>query len=223
MALNTPPKVATVQFDVDGDILLLLSSSEGSARFQVSSSALCLASPVFRAMLGAKSKFKESKDLQEKKCGEPPLEITLGDDDPKALAIILRIIHHQPSYVPESLSEQNLWQIAILLDKYDLREATKFWIDLWVKPYLNPAGQPLALSSYFTGGRGIFLAYAFGNEILFKSISKDIILTWTSIEGQHLESPSGNSTLLDAGSFWFVPQSIIGIYMPRPSQLCFGL
>ena len=221
--------MANVQFDADGDILLLLGDIlRGSARFQVSSHALCLTSPVFRAMLGANGKFKESKDLQGKKSGEPPVEITLHDDDPEALAVILRIVHHQHDCVPESLSEANLWQIAILVDKYDLREATKLWINLWIKPYLDQAGLPLASSSYFTGDKGIFLAYAFGNEVLFKSISKNIILTWKSTPSEHLERPSpllcpephmGQFEPLlrriekPSVPFKFVPQSIVGIYI----------
>ena len=204
MTLDLPPKVATIQFDVDGDILLLLSSSEGSARFQVSSNALCLASPVFRAMLGAKSKFKESKDLQEQKGSESPLEITLSDDDPKALAIILRIIHHQLGYVPALLAEENLWEIAILVDKYDLGDTAKIWANLWVKPYLTSE------SSYFAGDRGISLAYVLNNEDLFKRISKDIILTWVCTPDIPQLHPGASTT---AASFQFVPQFIVSIYI----------
>ena len=210
-----PPKVANVQFDADGDILLLLPSFNRVARFQVSSSALCLASPVFRTMLstGRGGRFKESKDLQEKKSGEPTVEITLKDDNPDALAVILRIIHHQHDFVPESLSERNLWQIAILVDKYDLREVTKLWIELWVRPYLKPNGSPLPSSSYFKGYKGIFLAYAFGNGILFKRISKGIILNWESTPDQHIMRPRYYvESLLGTDSFEFVPQSIVGMY-----------
>ena len=208
-----PPKVANIRFDTDGDTLLLLFPVGGSARFQVSSSALCLASPVFRAMLGAKGKFKESKSLQKRKSGDPPVEITLKDDNPDALAVILRIIHYQHDSVPESLSEENLWQIAMLIDKYDLRVATKPWINLWTQPYLSFAGLPLASSSYFTGDRGIFLAYVFGKDILFKNISKSIILTWMSIPGHHRLHPSDFATGSRAGSFEFVPQPVVGIYI----------
>ena len=196
---SVAPKLANVQFDADGDVLLLLHDNLGGvARFQVSSSALCLASPVFRAMLGANGSFKESKSLQERKGSEPPIEITLGGDNPQAMAVILRIIHHQHDYVPESLSEINLWQIAVLVDKYDLREAIKLWINLWIKPYLVIPG--LSCFSYLTEDTGLFLAYAFGNEILFRSISKDIILKW-------------KCTLLQPECFSYVPQTIVGIYI----------
>ena len=217
-----PPslKIANVQFDTDGDILLVLLSSEGIARFQVSSNALCLASPVFRVMVGTGGKFKESKDLQEKKSGEPPMEITLSDDNPSALAIILRIIHHQHGSVPKTLSELYLWQVAILVDKYDLLEAVTLWIDRWIQPYLDSTGLPLTSSSYFTGDKGVFLAYAFGKEIIFKSISKEIILTWMS--PSDLQSPTWMSPSdlqlrpkdnLTQIAFDFVPQSIVGIYI----------
>lgn len=212
MALNLPPKVAIVQFDVDGDIVLLLCSDEGNIRFQASSSALCLASPVFSAMLGAKGKFKESKSLQEKKSSEPPVEITLNDDDPKALAVILKIIHHQHDSVPGSLAEDCLWKVTILVDKYDLREATMPWTYIWAQRYLNPDGSPLASCTYFTGDRGIFLAYALWDGIIFKSISKNIILTWMSTPDQHLLRHS-DPMRASRVPFEFVPQSIVGMYI----------
>ena len=214
MALRLFRKVVNFQFDADGDILLLLlcSSDDGLARFQVSSSALCLASPVFRAMVGAKGKFKESKRLQERKSGEQPMEITLKDDNPKALAVILSIIHHQHDSVPESLPEENLWQIAILIDKYDLREVTKLWTNVWVQPYVGFAGLPLASSFYFNGDRGVFLAYAFCREMIFRSISKNIILTWRCDPDQHLLYPSG-FLATSRVRFEFVPQPIVGIYI----------
>lgn len=201
-------RATNIQFDADGDTLLLL--EEGTVQFQVSSSVLCLASPVFHAMLGANGKFKESKSLRERKDGEPPTEITLRDDNADALAVIFRILHHQHDSVPKSLSEENLWQIAILVDKYDLREATKLWVDLWIPHHFSDVGLPLALNSYFRDDRGVFLAYAFCNEIMFESISKNIILTWCATTDEYRLHPSFFSF---TPSFEFVPQSIAGIYI----------
>lgn len=174
-------------------------------RFLVSSSALCLASSVFRTMLSANGGFME---FQEKKSDDTPVEITLNDDNPDALTVVLRIIHHQHDSVKESLPEEDLWEIAILVDKYDLREATKPWINLWAQPYLYSDGLPLPSSVYFNGDRGLFLAYAFWNERIFKSVSKNIILTWRCTSEIPQLHPADSTT---ANSFQFVPQPIVGM------------
>jgi len=88
-------KVLGIQFDPDGDVILVIPSEalERTARFQVNSHSLCIASSVFRAMLGASARFKEGNALRNRDAGSPPIEITLGDDNPKALAVLLRIVH----------------------------------------------------------------------------------------------------------------------------------
>ncbi|KAF8425721.1 hypothetical protein BGX38DRAFT_1279198 [Terfezia claveryi] len=81
-------KAVTVQFDPEGDVISVLPCSEGTTRFQINSSILCLQSPVFREKLS--------------------LEISLTDDDPKALAIIQRILHLQHDWLPVSLDEDRV-------------------------------------------------------------------------------------------------------------------
>ena len=101
-----------------------------------------------------------------------------------------------------------MWEIAILVDKYDLREATKPWINLWVQPYLPYDGLPRTSSVYFNGDRGLFLAYAFGNEKLFKSVSKNIIFTWRCTPDIPQLHPVDSKM---TNSFQFVPQPIVGM------------
>ena len=171
MQLKSIGKVATVQFDPEGDVIFVLPCSEGTARFQINSSVVCLQSPVFKAMLGKNSQFKEARDLASRDAVGPPLEIPLADDDPKALAVILRVVHLQHKWVPVSLGEDRLYQVAILCDKYDMSQALGTYLDKWFKPYLGEQGEVLK-----SADKWLFMAYAFALPTLFTSCSKKVIL-----------------------------------------------
>jgi len=163
-------KVATVQFDPEGDVVFILPCNEGTARFQINSSVVCLQSPVFRAMLGRNSRFKEARDLASRDAIGPPLEISLADDNPKALAVILRMLHLQHDSVPVSLGEDRLYQVAI---QYDMRKALGTHLDKWL------AGYPWGLSQKVVpeqADKWLFMAYAFALPTLFTSCSKKLIM-----------------------------------------------
>lgn len=171
---QSPNKVASLILDPWGDVLFILPSQNGerTARFQVNSNSLCLASPVFRAMLGSNSHFKEATALEAraKNPASPPVEITLADDDPNALALVLRIIHHQNNSLPKTLSEDQLYEVAIICDKYDLRHALMLWLDQSFPPSIREDG---IVKAY----KGLFMAYAFARPELFRQLSKQLILT----------------------------------------------
>lgn len=77
--------------------------------FVVSSKVMCLASPVWRAML----------DPQGHWAKQPSGVFSLLEDDPDALLIILRIAHLQFSDLPDALViYKHLVQLAVLCDKY---------------------------------------------------------------------------------------------------------
>ena len=164
-------KVAAIQFDPDGDVIFVLPCSDGTARFQINSSVVCLQSPVFKAMLGGNSQFKEARDLATRDAIGPPLEISLADDDPKALAVILRVVHLQHEWVPVILSGDRLHQVAILCDKYDMSRALGIYLDRWFKPYPVEQGEVLKMAD-----KWLFMAYAFALPTLFTSCSKKLIM-----------------------------------------------
>ena len=170
--------MASVQFDTDGDVVLLLQNYKGTARFQVNSSILCVSSPVFRAMFGVKSHFKEARELASRDYGMAPVEVNIGDDDPDVLAVILRILHHQHESVPEVIKEDKLYQIAILCDKYDLRPALSFWFDKWIQTTheLRSVLLPGIVASQ--NDKRLFMAYVFRKEEAFRAISRPLILTY---------------------------------------------
>ena len=109
---------ATVM-DPGGDVILVVPFDQGKISFQVNSGMLCLASPVFRAMLRLNSNFKEASALHAFSSGSL-FEITLKEVNPKALAVVLRVIHMKYDSVPKSLDEDQLYEVAVVCDKYDM-------------------------------------------------------------------------------------------------------
>ncbi|TGO72883.1 hypothetical protein BELL_0410g00060 [Botrytis elliptica] len=86
----------------------------------VSSKHLSFASPVFKAMLTGD--FREAVELREK----GRTEILLPDDDAFAMIMLLKVIHGRLNSVSKDPNLILLTKIAILVDKYQCHESTKF-------------------------------------------------------------------------------------------------
>ncbi|KAM3066354.1 hypothetical protein ACMFMG_003137 [Clarireedia jacksonii] len=94
-------------------------------RMVVSSKHMCLASPVFKAML--KGGFQEAEKLREK----GKIEIPLPDDDAAAFKVLARLIHGRFSAIPSSVSLLLFTHIAILVDKYQMHEILQLSASSW--------------------------------------------------------------------------------------------
>jgi hypothetical protein len=152
-----------------GDLILEVSSDAGTARFKVSSQVLCIASPVFRAMLGPSSSFKEACELRASAISSEPYVLQLGEDDPQALVVVLNALHLQGSKVPISISFQNLVDLAIICDKYDCAPGVTLWADVWTEVWKKYALEP-------GFERWLFISWTFGIDEIFMSLSKKLIM-----------------------------------------------
>lgn len=194
----------TIEFDPHGDVILVVPSVSGVARFHVNSHVLCLASPVFRAMLGVDSRFREREALASRGgANSPPLEISLEDDDPNALAVVLRVLHLQNKWAPKSLHPEKLYQIAVLCDKYDLQDSLHYWLVNWI---------PEKFEGTIRTDKWLFIAYAFAKKEEFNALSKYLILHSKSDASGNLKIPGGEYTTAYADFDTYVPQHIIGMY-----------
>ena len=207
-ASSCPP--VTV-LDPEGDVILVVPSEEGIARFQINSHILCVASPVFRAMLGKHSRFKEASALAAARLRSDsdttssparPYEVNLADDNPKALAVVLRILHMKTALVPKSATECQLYEVAIICDKYDLAAAVTFWAEQWIA-LLAPEESPTPPTVF--GHQWLFIAYVFGRVTLFKALTREVILSSTLDESGALLMPAPAGL----GSNEYLPDSII--------------
>ena len=219
-------KVGNITFDPHGDVILVIPSGNdlsAVARFQVNSGILCLASSVFRAMLGPDSRFREGTNLklatvaggQQRSCpSSTPMELSLTDDDPDAFAVILRILHLDFDNIPNAMAlsaedeeKHKLYEVAIICDKYDMRHVLLFWLKIWTAPCLNMLNFKNIAMSTTTGSRWLFIAYAFGYERVFHSVSKELILHCHVGSSGELFLPSRKHGRLDT---YYLPQSVIG-------------
>lgn len=139
----------------------------------VNKHTLSLASPVFRTMLADNSPFRRS--TQKNKAGNEV--ICWKDDDPTCMQIILNAIHLQGHRVPQHVSFEQLDQIAVLCDKYDLGRSLGSWGHLWARPYLGEIED---------GGyaRLLFIATVFKLADIFTEASKHVIMNATMEEGE---------------------------------------
>lgn len=102
--------------------------------FQVSSAVLANASPVFNGMFGANSGFQEKLMVARGGVtGNPPAVITLIDDDPQVLRIILLVLHWKMDILPEKVDFEECVKLAVLADKYQLQKPLKVFVDRWVE------------------------------------------------------------------------------------------
>ncbi|KAF8415623.1 hypothetical protein EV426DRAFT_629526 [Tirmania nivea] len=210
-------KVANLVLDCEGDVILYFSTDAGDARFRVSSQVLRLSSSVFRVMLDVKSGFKEGKFLADRFCNpssSPPLEVPLPEDNPNAFGIILRAIHLHSKWVPDSLTPEQLYEIAIICDKYDFTEAIDFWLKQWI---------PKSFNGILNMDKWLFMAFAFGKHDIFAQLSKELILSCgvdiegnLRVEGLITEGQNGATFTLDTR----IPESITEEIQRVQQQAC---
>ena len=107
--------------------MIPLPSDDQVIRMQVSSMHLTVVSPVFKAMLSGR--FKEGSILRD----EGALDVSLPDDDPEVLTILLNIIHGHSRKVPREVDLHTCTKLAILVDYYQLLEVVEVYAHIWLQ------------------------------------------------------------------------------------------
>ncbi|KAF3922297.1 hypothetical protein ABW20_dc0107716 [Dactylellina cionopaga] len=101
----------------------------------VSAAALRNASPIWRRMLDPENGFRQ---LPTEKFGNKELPIlSLTDDDPGSVLILLKIMHYRSKTVPKTLTYEQLLDMAITCDKYDCVDVVCAWSDFWIESLLQ--------------------------------------------------------------------------------------
>ncbi|KAF8853680.1 hypothetical protein BDZ45DRAFT_761066 [Acephala macrosclerotiorum] len=113
----------------DGDLVLVV--GPWNVRLRIQSQCLRCASEVFGAMFSPN--WSEDQGLSK----EYPQEVPLVEDDADALRTICCVIHHRNDDMSQFLTPKEILQIAIEVDKYDLKIALKYASVQWLKPRDN--------------------------------------------------------------------------------------
>ncbi|KAI1309177.1 hypothetical protein F5Y03DRAFT_348690 [Xylaria venustula] len=150
-----PPGTPRVVIDSDGDLTLKVGLTQcvniplndgdghqgdpGSDHghelpvvYTVCSRTMSRASPVWKTLLYGG--FAESRPSSAELASDWLVE--LPDDDPKAMKTVLSIIHSRFDSIPrveESIDLEELYQLTVLTDKYDLTAMLRPWASTWMK------------------------------------------------------------------------------------------
>ena len=117
--------------DDNGDLKLVVGGADGESTrqiFIVCSRTLSRASTVFKRMLYGQ--FKESASTSR---AEGQWTVHLPEDDPATMKLALAILHALFDRVPGTLDLNQLYELLILLDKWDMMLIVKPWAKIWFK------------------------------------------------------------------------------------------
>ncbi|KAF8538842.1 hypothetical protein BDD12DRAFT_127126 [Trichophaea hybrida] len=120
-------------------------------------------------MFGPDSQFKEAIDVRRAERGNDPAVIPLYDE-PEALELILKTLHHHNDELPDTIPLEQLAEIAVICDKYELHHAFRFVAKMW-SDYLWQPVQPLDGSEEW-----VLISWVFGYEDKFTAASKYLIM-----------------------------------------------
>ncbi|KAL0467609.1 hypothetical protein QR685DRAFT_364112 [Neurospora intermedia] len=122
------------EISATGDIILVVGapdSEDPQLRLRVQSTILREASTVFRTMLSPP--WIESQGISAKS----PREIELPEEEPKAMEVVCLALHFRNNLMnPHWLEEQGgqrMLDVAILIDKYDLKAPMKLNTNTWFR------------------------------------------------------------------------------------------
>jgi hypothetical protein len=193
-----------VSLNDSGDRKLIVGQKEDGQRiYQVSSVAMSMASPVWKAMFNPTSGFQESN---------PDAPVEFPEDDPDALLILLRIAHLQFHEIPKSISFAWLTELAILYDKYDSVGLLQPFIEQWISPWTL-----LCLEPGYEAW--LFIAWSFGCEQIFNLLAASLVLS-IELDGDGRILNSGNELLVDHMPPGSIGKSILYFEPFKGNELC---
>ena len=150
---------STIYLDSSGDLRVLVKDiGDEWKTLIVSSNPMCLASPVWRAMLNPKSHFREAERQ----------EVEFPDDNLDALLIVLRVAHLKFRDLPKSLSFDGLVNLAVVSDKYDTVGIVRPWLPQWLAPWYKESCSP----GY---EEWLSIAWTFGDFATFQKVTRHLI------------------------------------------------
>lgn len=126
------PPIKTIVMDPEGDLSVVVHGAAApyaAQDFLVHSRVLALASPMFAIMFGPH--FREGGALRGRTASSRPCRIELHEDDPYAMDLLFRVLHHRVADMPLRLEPAALAALAVQADKYDCKVVFRPWALQW--------------------------------------------------------------------------------------------
>lgn len=150
-----------IYFDPDGELYLEVGPEK--VVYVVCPRSLARASPVSKRMLYG--------GFAEAKPATGDWRVPLPEDNPEALELLLNIIHGHFAEIPDEIDEIELYEAAVLTNKYDLTHIVRPWAQPWLAD--------LKLQMDIPAHR-IWIAWELGDQELFISELDDLRLDCSS-------------------------------------------
>ncbi|KAL1624915.1 hypothetical protein SLS54_003639 [Diplodia seriata] len=186
-------------FDCGGDLRILVYDEDVQKVFVASSTAMSFVCNPWKRMLAG-----DFKEAQADSSGMR--EISLPEDDPRALSILLNIAHLRFDNLPKGImSFEAFRDLIVLSNKYCATVILKPWLSTWTQ---------VATESYYfdyTCGREelLFIYWELGEEEEMEEVAWD--LTWDigiNEDGQFANKEG--KALYPEDSYCFFPPGIVG-------------
>ena len=146
-------------FDPSWDLELIPDECGRERSFFVSSKAMCLASPVWRAMLDPSGFFMEAQQVKGR--------VRFPEDSVDTFHLLLSVVHYQFDLIPPSLEYAELFNLAVACDRYDTLDILRPWLPNWLKGLRAIANDP--------GKEGsLFIAWVFRDVSIFEGVARCI-------------------------------------------------
>lgn len=143
---------------------------EPAMEFLVCSSTLRRVSPVFKRMLfGAYGEAQRGE--RAKQTGEEWV-VVLPEDDPTALLVLLGIAHSIFEHVPAAPDVNVVYQIMLLVNKYDMAGVVRPWATAW-RAIAETASSSKKLDDR---AKALYIALILGAAALCLKLATDLAL-----------------------------------------------
>ncbi|KAF8245678.1 hypothetical protein K440DRAFT_645689 [Wilcoxina mikolae CBS 423.85] len=203
MSNPTEEDIKVINLDICpyGDMEIALTTSTIDVTYRVSSHQLCSGSSFFLAMLGPDSSFLEAKELRnhQSSASGSLFRVTAEEEhDPTALAVVLYVLHGRAEHIPESVTIENLFEIAIICDYYDCAASMRPWDEIWMSPLRSLA----SMSGY---ENWLFISWVFGDQDIFGQMTARFSKSGVMVGGEFGIMVDGDLKRLD----YHIPQGVI--------------
>ncbi|KAH6853151.1 hypothetical protein B0I37DRAFT_1202 [Chaetomium sp. MPI-CAGE-AT-0009] len=146
----------------DQDISRTVTTAQSGLRIKVSSRHLTLASRVFKNKL----QFGITKSERQ---SDGRIHLKLAEEfDPKAVKIVMNVIHSRGSRVPKAVDLETLVEIALVVDRFQLFDAVEVYADRWISNL--EANNPNTINDNTTPW--IYISHIFRHAAIFQTATK---------------------------------------------------
>lgn len=155
------PQIKTIILHTPSDLTLNVGDpSQKVYHIHVNAQTMRMMSPVWSTMLDPAKGWKESSSNT----------LDLDDDDPDALLVLLQIAHLKFKDIKRVTHVDELFQLAILCDKYDVTALIGPFLKAWIDG-MQTTCPTESLDKW------LFIAWVFGMIKIYKAIAKSISLS----------------------------------------------